>query len=68
MAGTVGGDTGLYDSLLAAFRSVKSSYQPGYVNSVVLMTDGVNEDRRASRCSSCWPRWRGSRTRSGRSG
>ena len=45
MVGTVGGDTGLHDSLLAAYRSVKSTYQPGYVNSVVLMTDGVNEDR-----------------------
>jgi len=44
MPRTVAGNTGLYDSLLAAFRSVKSSYQPGYVNSVVLLTDGVNED------------------------
>jgi hypothetical protein len=41
---TVAGDTGLYDSLLAAYRSVKKSYEPGYVNSVVLLTDGVNED------------------------
>jgi Mg-chelatase subunit ChlD len=45
MVDTVEGDTGLYDSLLAAYRSVKASYQPGYVNSVVLMTDGVNDDR-----------------------
>jgi hypothetical protein len=44
MADSVEGDTGLYDTLLAAYRSVKASYQPGYVNSVVLMTDGVNDD------------------------
>jgi Ca-activated chloride channel homolog len=44
MPRTVAGDTGLYDTLLAAYRSVKESYQPGYVNSVVLLTDGVNED------------------------
>lgn len=44
MAGSVQGNTGLYDTLLAAYRSVKASYQPGYVNSVVLMTDGVNDD------------------------
>ncbi len=38
------GDTGLYDSVLAAFRSVSSSWSAGYVNSVVVMTDGVNDD------------------------
>lgn len=45
MVETVKGDTGLYDTLLASYRSVKASYQPGFVNSVVLMTDGVNDDR-----------------------
>lgn len=44
MASSVEGDTGLHDTVLAAYRSVKASYQPGYVNSVVLMTDGVNDD------------------------
>lgn len=44
MPASVKGNTGLYDTVLAAYRSVKASYQPGYVNSVVLMTDGVNDD------------------------
>lgn len=39
-----GADTGLYDTVLAAYREVQESYEPGYVNSVVLLTDGVNED------------------------
>lgn len=39
----VGGGTGLYDTALAAFRKVKDEYEPGYVNSVVLVTDGTNE-------------------------
>lgn len=39
-----GGDTGLYDTVLAAYRQVQDTYEPGYVNSVVLLTDGVNED------------------------
>ncbi|WP_413452034.1 VWA domain-containing protein [Georgenia phoenicis] len=37
-------DTGLYDTVLAAYQQVQESYEPGYVNSVVLLTDGVNED------------------------
>ena len=45
MVDSVRGDTGLYDTLLASYRSVKASYEPGFVNSVVLMTDGVNDDR-----------------------
>ncbi|HEY7719005.1 MAG TPA: substrate-binding domain-containing protein, partial [Pedococcus sp.] len=44
MTKSVEGNTGLYDTLLASYRSVKASYQPGFINSVVLMTDGVNED------------------------
>ncbi len=39
-----GGDTGLYDTVLAAYREVQANYEPGFVNSVVLLTDGVNED------------------------
>ncbi len=38
------GDTGLYDSTLAAFRQASSNWSSGYVNSVVVMTDGVNDD------------------------
>ncbi|WP_026876091.1 substrate-binding domain-containing protein [Jiangella gansuensis] len=38
------GGTGLYDTVLAAFQEVRSSYQAGSVNSVVLLTDGRNED------------------------
>jgi Mg-chelatase subunit ChlD len=46
MVPRVGGDTGLYDTVLAAFREVKRTYESGAVNSVVLLTDGVNEDPR----------------------
>jgi Ca-activated chloride channel homolog len=38
------GDTGLYDTTLAAFRAVKRSYAPGRLNLVVLLTDGINDD------------------------
>lgn len=38
------GGTGLYDTALAAFQSMRSSYEAGVVNSVVLLTDGRNED------------------------
>lgn len=39
-----GGATGLYDSTLAAYRTVKASYDARAVNSVILFTDGSNED------------------------
>ncbi|WP_324649469.1 VWA domain-containing protein [Georgenia sp. H159] len=39
-----GRDTGLYDTVLAAYLEVQENFEPGYVNSVVLLTDGVNED------------------------
>ncbi|GGM19151.1 hypothetical protein GCM10012279_41850 [Micromonospora yangpuensis] len=38
------GDTGLYDTLLAAYQTVQGGWEPGRVNSVVLFTDGKNED------------------------
>jgi Ca-activated chloride channel homolog len=38
------GDTGLYDTTLAAFRAVKRSFAPGRINIVVLLTDGINDD------------------------
>jgi hypothetical protein len=43
LGGLVGGGTGLYDTALAAFRTVKASYDPRAVNSVILFTDGANE-------------------------
>lgn len=39
-----GGATGLYDSTLAAYRTVKASYDSRAINSVILFTDGANED------------------------
>jgi Mg-chelatase subunit ChlD len=41
---TAGGGTGLYDSLLAAYKQMVSTYAPGRVNSVILLTDGRNDD------------------------
>ena len=40
----VGGSTGLYDTTLAAFREVRKTYDPKAINSVILLTDGANED------------------------
>ncbi len=39
-----GGGTGLYDSVLAAYREVQKGYDPDAVNSVIVLTDGENED------------------------
>lgn len=41
---SLGGGTGLYDTALAAFRQAQRDYNPNYFNSVVLMTDGANDD------------------------
>ncbi|MDT0529945.1 substrate-binding domain-containing protein [Micromonospora sp. DSM 115977] len=38
------GDTGLYDTVLAAYQEVQDNWEPGRVNSIVLFTDGKNED------------------------
>ncbi|TDD62292.1 VWA domain-containing protein [Actinomadura darangshiensis] len=38
------GDTGLYDTVMAAFDYMKRTYKPEYVNSILLWTDGRNED------------------------
>ncbi|MDM4720477.1 substrate-binding domain-containing protein [Micromonospora sp. WMMA1363] len=38
------GDTGLFDTVLAAYKAVQEEWDPGQVNSVVLFTDGVNDD------------------------
>ncbi|WP_172650339.1 substrate-binding and VWA domain-containing protein [Rhodococcus opacus] len=40
----IGGGTGLYDTTLAAFRTVQETYDPRAVNSVIILTDGANED------------------------
>lgn len=40
----ISGDTGLYDTALAAYLEMQGEYDPGYVNSVVLITDGINDD------------------------
>lgn len=37
--------TGLYDSVLAAYNSAVAHFQRGYVNTVVLITDGKNDDK-----------------------
>src|SRR5439155_21108576 len=36
--------TGLYDSVLAAYEAATAGYQKGYVNTVVVLTDGKNDD------------------------
>ena len=39
-----GGETGLYDTVLAAYKQVQKGWDPSRVNSVVIMTDGQNQD------------------------
>jgi hypothetical protein len=38
------GGTGLYDTTLAAYRQALRDYHPAYSNSVILLTDGSNDD------------------------
>jgi hypothetical protein len=38
------GGTGLYDTTLAAVRSARENYDPAAVNSVLVLTDGTNDD------------------------
>ncbi len=38
------GDTGLYDTTLAAVRAVRAGWSEGRVNTVLLLTDGYNDD------------------------
>jgi hypothetical protein len=38
------GDTGLYDTIRAAYQTVQDGWDPGKVNSVVVFTDGKNDD------------------------
>lgn len=37
-------NTGLYDTMLAAYKRVQDGFDPGRVNSIVMMTDGKNDD------------------------
>jgi hypothetical protein len=39
-----GGDTGLYDTALAAYQRVRNGWQAGVSNSVVIYTDGQNDN------------------------
>lgn len=39
-----GGGTGLYDTTLAAYRAVLEDHDPRAMNSVLLFTDGANDD------------------------
>jgi Ca-activated chloride channel family protein len=38
------GDTGLYDTVLAAYKNVQDGWQAGRVNSMVILTDGIGND------------------------
>jgi hypothetical protein len=38
------GGTGLYDTTLAAVRAARESFDPTAVNSILMLTDGTNED------------------------
>ncbi|MEO5663001.1 MAG: hypothetical protein ABIR39_06935 [Nocardioides sp.] len=42
--GLAGGGTGLYDTVLAAYRLAAREYNPAYSNSVSVLTGGVNDD------------------------
>jgi Mg-chelatase subunit ChlD len=39
------GDTGLYDTILAGYKVVQDGYDPGAVNTLMVMTDGQNDDK-----------------------
>lgn len=42
--GMVRGGTGLYDSTLAAYKEAVKQYDEAYFNSVVILSDGANDD------------------------
>jgi hypothetical protein len=39
------GDTGLYDTILAGYKVVQDGYDPGAINTLMVMTDGENDDK-----------------------
>ena len=44
LSGMVRGDTGLYDTVLAAVKAVQNGYDPRMVNYVLVVTDGRNDN------------------------
>jgi glycosyltransferase involved in cell wall biosynthesis len=38
------GDTGLYDTVLAGYKALQTGWEPGMVNTLIVMTDGENDD------------------------
>lgn len=44
MASLVDGDTGLYDTVLAAEQTVRAGYDPHMINYVIVITDGKNDN------------------------
>ena len=40
----IGGGTGLYDTIWAAYQQAQQDYDPDRVNAVVILTDGRNDD------------------------
>jgi hypothetical protein len=38
------GATGLYDSVLAAYQEGRQNWEPGRINTIIVLTDGKNED------------------------
>ena len=41
---SVGGGSGLYDTIAAAYKRATSAWKPGYTNTVIVVADGPNED------------------------
>lgn len=44
MPGMLRGDTGLYDTILAAYQSALADYKAGSESVVIVVTDGENDD------------------------
>ncbi|EWT03085.1 von Willebrand factor A [Intrasporangium oryzae NRRL B-24470] len=44
LSDSVGGGTGLYDTIWAAYQRASAAYDPDRVNAVVVLTDGRNDD------------------------
>jgi Ca-activated chloride channel homolog len=38
------GGTGLYNTIFAAYKNMQSTWDPGRINTILVMTDGKNED------------------------
>jgi hypothetical protein len=62
------GGTGLYDTALAAYRQALRIYDPAYANSVIVLTDGANDDPGSISGNDLLRRLRALATRSDRSG